>query len=243
MSGCGRWRPSRIWRSCRMPAARRWCPSVATAGGSPRRPWKAWRFWTWVRSKKAIAAGSQGRGARYCIRYRRDVARVGRQGPHDAHMGRRERSRPPEPAERSRSGPGGGAQLRRPARGGGGYLAGTVLIWERASSRELAIWRDGLGSRVHSVAFSRDGRFFAAGAVPGLLIFRLEPRTARLPGSSFTIWNTAHPLLPTSATCVSAPTAASSPGPRTSARSTCGTLNGGGSYHQPGAVFENGSAA
>ena len=58
------------------------------------------------------------------------------------------------------------------------YLAGTVLIWEQTSGRELAMWREGLGSRVHSVAFSRDGRFFAAGAVPGLLIFRLEVKNA-----------------------------------------------------------------
>ena len=58
------------------------------------------------------------------------------------------------------------------------YLAGAVLIWERTSGRELAMWRRGLGSRVHSVAFSRDGRFLAAGAVPGLLIFRLEVTTA-----------------------------------------------------------------
>ncbi len=54
------------------------------------------------------------------------------------------------------------------------YVAGTVLIWEKASGRELVAWTEGLGKRVHSVAFSRDGRLFAAGAVPGLRVFRLE---------------------------------------------------------------------
>ncbi len=54
------------------------------------------------------------------------------------------------------------------------WLVGTVLIWERASGRELAVWKKGLSAQVRSVAFTRDGRFLAAGAMPGLRLFRVQ---------------------------------------------------------------------
>jgi serine/threonine protein kinase/WD40 repeat protein len=54
------------------------------------------------------------------------------------------------------------------------YTHGTVVVWDRATGRELARTSEKLGARVHKVAFSADGKMLAVGAVPGLLVFRVD---------------------------------------------------------------------